>query len=392
MATNAQAVREALTAAMLSRPTGAWIRATGYHEGVAGALTRDGLDKISISHKLRIQHRSGALWMLNTPALDAVLAGDPAPDAAIRDANGVLTGHFRRADAWLRTRVPPLDLSLGQACQTLARRGVTGFTDASVTNDAGAAEAIATRVRDGSILQRVMLMGAPNLPPASQYMIGPVKFLLDDSTLPDVDVLADQMRRAHAGGRAIAIHCVTIAELAVALAALDAAGAAPGDRIEHGGEITEFAAREICRLGLTVVTQPAFIHDKGDRYLRDCEDPNLLYACNSLMRLGVRVAGSSDAPYGDADPWLAMRTATTRRTRAGAILNAEERVTPGEALSLYLGGFGDPGGQRRRVEIGARADLCLLAAPISEALDALDASLVVMTMVNGAVVYLAERR
>jgi predicted amidohydrolase YtcJ len=374
-------LRQALHKEIMAQPAGAWIRATGYHDKAAGVLTRFDLDTISATHKLRIQHRSGALWMLNSLALEAVLGAEPAPDSAGRGPGGQLNGQFRRADAWLRERLTPLDLPIHEASQALARWGVTGFTDASVTNDARAARLISEKKHDGSILQRVMLMGAPTLPAAP-----------DESALPDIDHLAGAMREAHAGGRAVATHCVTLAELAVTLAAMEAAGVAPGDRIEHGGEITDSGAGAIQRLGLTVVTQPAFIHGKGDRYMRECEEPELLYRCGSLKRLCVKVAGSSDAPYGEADPWLAMRTARDRRTRTGAVLNGVEAVTAADALSLYLGPFHDPGGPSRRVQVGAEADLCLLAAPMSGVLDALEPALVAVTMVAGKVVYAAERR
>jgi predicted amidohydrolase YtcJ len=384
-------LRGELDAAAAAHATGSWIRATGYHESAAGVLTRRDLDAICPGHKIRVQHRSGALWMLNSMALEAVIGDEQPPDFAERDADGALSGRFTRADAWLRARVPSLDLPIDQASRALARWGVTGFTDASVTNESSAARLIAARVRDGSIRQRVMLMGALALPEAPEYAVGPVKFLLDDSALPDVDQLACEMRVAHAGGRAVAAHCVTLAELAVALAAIESAGAAPGDRIEHGGEINDSAVGAIQRLGLTVVTQPGFIHDKGDRYLKDCDDPDLLYRCGSLWRLGIKVCSSSDAPYGSADPWLAMRTAVSRRTKAGGVLNADERMPKRDALSLYLGGFHDPGGPPRRVEVGAPADLCLLAASLGAALDALNPELVSATMVGGAVVYASSR-
>lgn len=389
--TTPEGLRGELDAAAAAHAPGNWIRAVGYHEGAAGVLTRRDLDAICPGHKVRVQHRSGALWMLNGLALEAAVGADQPPDFAERDADGALNGRFWRADAWLRARVPSLDLPIDQASRALARWGVTGFTDASVSNAFSAARLIGARVRDGSIRQRVMLMGALTLPQAAEYTVGPVKFLLDESTLPDVDQLASEMGVAHAGGRAVAVHCVTLAELAVALAAIESAGAAPGDRIEHGGEINDSAASAIQRLGLTVVTQPGFIHGKGDRYLEECDDPELLYRCNSLRCMGIKVCASSDAPYGSADPWLAMRTAVSRRTKAGVVLNADERVLSREVLSLYLGGFRDPGGPSRRVEVGAPADLCLLAAPLGVSVDALDPELVSVTMVGGAVVYAAGR-
>jgi hypothetical protein len=55
------------------------------------------------------------------------------------------------------------------------------------------------------------------------------------------------------------------------------------------------------------------------------------------------------------------------------------------ALQLFLGSPICPG-QVRRVAVGAPADLCLLRAPLAEALSALTADLVRLTVVEGALV------
>jgi len=145
----------------------------------------------------------------------------------------------------------------------------------------------------------------------------------------------------------------------------------------------------LATLRLSVVTQPGFVAERGDRYLAEvsAEDQAGLYRIASLKRAGVPVAASSDAPYSAPDPWAAMRAAVDRRTRLGFGLGPEEAVDPATALSLYLGGFARPGGRPRRVASGAAADLCLLAVPLGEALQALDPDLVAATLVAGRVVF-----
>ena len=49
-----------------------WIRGAGYIESVAGDLGAAALDALRADLPVRIQHRSGALWMLNTAALVAI--------------------------------------------------------------------------------------------------------------------------------------------------------------------------------------------------------------------------------------------------------------------------------------------------------------------------------
>jgi len=49
----------------------------------------------------------------------------------------------------------------------------------------------------------------------------------------DLDSLTEWITDQHRGGRPVAVHCVTAAQLVVTIAALRAAGSHPADRIEH---------------------------------------------------------------------------------------------------------------------------------------------------------------
>jgi predicted amidohydrolase YtcJ len=107
------------------------------------------------------------------------------------------------------------------------------------------------------------------------------------------------------------------------------------------------------------------------------------------MAAGVPVAASSDAPYASPDPWMAMAAAVDRKTRGGVRLGPGERVTRGRALAMFLGSTAAPGGPPRRVAVGAQADLCLLAAPLAEALASPAAAMTRATIIGGAVVFAA---
>ncbi len=349
--------------ATAARPAGAWVRATGYHERMAGELDAAALDALAPRHLLRVQHQTGALWVLNSAALAAVRADD-GPACVERDAGGRPTGRIWRGDAWLRGRIGAEPPPLAPIGRQLAASGVTQLTDATVATDADAAARLAHARRAGDLPQRLTLMsGAPlTAPPDGAFAVGPVKVLLDDHALIDLDDFTARIASARRQGRRVAVHCVTAGELALTLAAFEAAGARPGDRIEHGGVIPAAAIGQIRRLGLTVVTQPAFVAERGDRYLAEVEPAEQadLYRCASLKAAGVPVAGSSDAPYASPDPWAAMAAAIHRRTAAGVTLGGPERIDAAEALALYVGPADDPGGPPRRVETGAPADLCLL--------------------------------
>lgn len=388
-ARNAGDLAARLRAAAAVRAPGAWLRATGYHEGVAGVLGAADLDRLAPRHALRMQHRTGALWMLNSLALSHVLGSGPPPACVELDAAGKPTGRLWRGDAWLRERIGPSPPPLAPIGRAFAACGITGLTDASATTDADAADLLAAGHRAGELPQRLMLMSAEDLGARAGVSVGPVKILLDEHDLPDLDELIARITQARVWGRRVAVHCVTAVELAVTLAAFEAAGAGPGDRIEHGGVIPETAIGALKALGLTVVTQPGFVLERGDRYLTEvaADEQDSLYRIASLIRAGVPVAASSDAPYSSPDPWPAIRAAVARRTRSGRTLGPGEGVDPAKALALWLGDFADPGGPPRRVAMGARADLCLLDAPLAQVLEAPAAERVAATLTDGELVF-----
>jgi hypothetical protein len=321
---------------------------------------------------VRVQHASGALWVLNSPALEAVgLADHP-------------TGRLYGMDAFLRDRLGGQPPDLGEVSRALAAVGVTGVTDATPYDRIDDVRRLA-----GAMPQRVMVTGAPHLDrgDGGGLLVGPAKVIVADHDPPPVEALVDAIGEARRRDRAVAFHCASRLGLVLALAAVEAAGARAGDRIEHGAVIPDDAIATLAGLGVTVVTQPAFVADRGDRYLADVEPDDVphLWRCGSLLRAGVPVAASSDAPHGPADPWRALAAAVTRRTADGAVLGEHERVDARTALDLFLGPLDQPGGPPRRVDVGAPADLCLLHRPLADALTEPDAALVRLTLVAGRV-------
>lgn len=349
---------------------GTWVRAIGYDERVAGLPDRALLDAWLPDHPLRVQDRTGGYWLLNSAGV-AKLGEPPFPDCVERDADGRPNGRIWRGDAWLRGRIGGAPPSLAALGAKLAEWGVTGVTDAGASNGPAEAALLA-----GAMPQRLVMMGSEELPASEGYVLGPVKLLLDENDLPPVDAVARRIAAARALGRNVAAHCVTLGELVFYLEALVVAGGAQtGDRIEHGGVIADSLIGDIAAAGLTVVTQPNFIHDRGDRYKAQmaADDLGDLYRLGSLTLGGVRVLGGSDAPYGDANPWVALRAATDRRTRGGEVIGASEAIGQSAALALYQGAL----------EIGAPADLILYDWP--QNMGALGT--VGLTMIGGEIVW-----
>src|SRR6185295_6932846 len=96
----------------------------------------------------------------------------------------------------------------------------------------------------------------------------------------------------------------------------------------------------IARLGLVVVTNPAFVHWRGDVYRDETRGRARawLYRARTLAAAGVPLAGASDAPVVPPDPWRGIATARSRRTAAGRPLGAGERLGAGAALALFTTG------------------------------------------------------
>lgn len=334
-----------------------WIRAVGYHQSVAGDLDRHALDALLPGIPLRVQHRSGARWILNSAALTRLgLAGHP-------------DGRLRSTDPWTEA-LPRRDTDLAELSARLTGFGVTGVTDATP---------------DLSPDDRVDLAAHHEFRPRIAFLAPGKKILHDDAL--DLDALADWIRGRHRGGHPVALHCVTAAQLVVASAALRAAGTHPRDRIEHAAIVPDDALSDLAELGVTVVTQPNFIAERGDEYLNDVavEERPQLWRVAALLDAGIPVAGSTDAPFGDLDPWAAMRAAVHRVTGGGAVLGAGERIAPARALGMFLGHPERPA-RPRAIAVGEPGDVCVLTVPPAEALAELASDLVAATLIGGVVV------
>jgi predicted amidohydrolase YtcJ len=380
-----------LRVALASAPEGpqGWIRAVGYHESVAGPLDASVLDEVEPIRPVRVQHRSGKLWILNGAALLRTGAARHDAPGIERAPGGAPTGRIWRMDAWLATVTPRAPLDFAAVGRLAAARGVTGFTDADPRRTQGDVDDLIRALFDGRLPQRVHAMTPEGVDVSGPRLTrGPVKILLDDEDLPALADLEAGIAEAHRAHRNVAVHCVTRTQLVLTVAALESAGARVGDRIEHGAVIPPELIGALHAMDVTIVTQPNFVADRGDEYIAavDPADIGDLYRCRSLIDAGVPVAFGTDAPYGEADPWHSITAAVERRTRSGAHLNADEAIDPPVAVRRFLG-RGDAPTRLRRVEVGCVADLCLLKVPLAEALATPSPDLVEATIVGGELVW-----
>ncbi len=380
---------EAQLAERLSMPGSGWIRGILYHESVMGLPDAATLDTLQSARALRIQHRSGRMWLFNSAGLDLVLEG-AAPPPGLERENGHFTGRLFDEDDWLRSALASSPPSFAAISAQLAAYGVTGITDMSPRNDPVMAAHFAAQAEMGDLQQHCIVSGNLLLgtcAPSPYWQLGPAKLHLHENALPGFDQTVEFICAAHAQHRPIASHCTTETELVFTLAALETAGVMNGDRIEHCGIATDVHIAGIARLGLAVVSQPHFITERGDHYLSGVE-PRLhdaLYRLAAFNEAGVTLAGGSDAPFGSADPWAAMAAAVSRSTLSGTVIGGHEALSPEAALALYLA---DPLDlpRQRSIAVGDQADLCLLDRPWEQARERLSSADVRATFIHGRIV------
>ena len=417
-----------LSASKLSASKEGWLRGIGYHESVAGEIDRHWLDAQLPTRPARIQHRSGRLWVLNSAGLDRL-------QDAIGQAN--LTASERRKLISKDGRLFDVDDLLGKvlgsftpnsfaqnsftkkieaASRLLASLGVTAINDMTPTNNERTWRWFDELQQSGALLQKVALSGSESLSrlvdegfdqehsTERRLTVGARKFHLHDHALPELETFIADIKKAHEAGRGIAVHCVTHLSLVFTLSALASArplsisaplsaplsldGGPSIDRIEHASVVKPSIMQLLTEINPGIVTQPNFVAERGDAYLQDVPAADLddLYRLTSLKAVGLAVAFGTDAPFGHADPWAAMRAAIERRTASGKPMTAAEATDPETAVAGFLGSLKDPF-TPRQITTGMAADLCLLDKPWREAREQLDAARVTMTIRDGEVIY-----
>jgi predicted amidohydrolase YtcJ len=369
---------------------GQWLRAFNYHDSIAGAIDRAWLDRAVPNAPVRVQHRSGRLWILNSVAIAAVTGnGGTTP---LEQVDGIPTGRLYDGDSWLREQLGAALPDLARVGRLLAEHGVTAVTDATPANDLAFFSVIDDAQIRGDLPQRVAVMGKLDIahaPRTNRLFPLALKMHLHEGDYPAPDIFMDQAHAARAAGLGIAVHCVTEGDLIFTLSLLHEAGLARHARIEHASIVPPDLLPMLAASGITVVTQPNFVSERGDAYRHDIPIAlhGHLYRGASLLAAGVQLGGGTDAPFGHWNPWAAMQAAVTRVTPSGETLGANERLSPEAALALFTTRLNDPGGVPRRVVEGQAADLCILAQPWSDARQNLANVTVRATVQGGRVIY-----
>ena len=351
-------------------PRGTWIRGRGYNEFYLAEKrhpTRWDLDRATTLHPIKLTHRSGNAYVLNSLALKLVGISKETPDPPEglidRDMEtGEPTGVLYGMGDILAKAIPPLDRDqikegIKLATRELCASGITSIHDASPRNDFNRYKSIKQFKEDNLLKPRITLILGKDgfdeyrrdlFPPEgdeNQVSIRGVKIILHETTgqlSPPQTELNDMVLDIHRSGLQAVLHAIEGKTIEAACEAVEYAlqrSPRPDHRhrIEHCSVCPPSLAKRIASLGITVVTQPSFIFYNGNRYLRTVPDSNLkhLYPVGTLMKNGVPVVGSSDCPIAPANPLIGIYAAVSRKTDAEETILPQEGIPPMEALRIY---------------------------------------------------------
>ncbi len=370
----------------------------GYHQGRLAEQrhpNRRDLDRVSSDRAVMVMHASGHGTVVNTWLLDRMGVDDETvdPEGGViqRDAAGHATGLLWDAATDLITGaagvkitnhgpnfhvpapMPDLLDALDAAQDVFVAKGVTTVLDAQVSQREmtvwlGARDAGRLRVRAGmlvlsSLLDEILDLGLNSTLGDDQLAFLGVKCYADGSlTSYNANIaqgyafdpchhghvyhsdreLADLIGRAHAVGLQTGTHAQGDAAIQSTLDAIELAQKATPrpdarHRIEHCGLPSDAEIVRMANLGVFAVNQPQHHYLYGAAVAKAVGPGGERYnPLASLLRGGVEVALSSDAPVALPDPLLAVYAAVTRASiDGGTVGDGSERITVAQALYAH---------------------------------------------------------
>jgi predicted amidohydrolase YtcJ len=407
-------------------PPGSWIKGRGYNEFYLAEKrhpNRWDLDAVTLSHPIKLTHRSTRAHALNSLALRLANitreTSDPPEGLIDRDqTTGEPTGLLYGMSDYLAKTLPHLGMEqmeqgIRLAGHELNSLGITSIHDTSSRNNLNRWKLFTRWKEEGILKTRVnVAMGIEGF---REYLKKPflsgmeddqlsakgVKIIVHETTgqlAPSQEELNELVLEIHRSGLQVILHTIEENTIEVACSAIEhALQKLPKfdhrHRVEHCSICNPSLAKRLASLGIMVVTQPSFIYYNGDRYLKTVPNYQLnhLYPIRTLTKNGVKVIGSSDGPIVPANPLIGIYSTISRKTERGELVSPEEGVNPLEGLRMYTE-FGARTTFQETIKgsitPGKLADLVVLSGdPIRLPTEEIKDIEVEMTILNGEVVW-----
>ena len=314
-----------------------WLRAWGYDDAFLAERrhpTAAELDAVTHDVPTVLHHLTGHVAVVNTAAGRAL--GLTSGDVLV-ERQDLLAAVPRAGRSATVAGVTEVLADLGAA-------GITACTDATHTNDIAALELLAEAAAGVPAVSVTAMVGADLLDSSGDLVFGETVLSSGGAAdagavrvghakvMPphdDDSAIADLVAAARAHRFPVAVHVMDIDTLQATLDALEAhppmpAGMATSDarrpvpdriepdRIEHCALALPEQLDRIARLGVAVATQPSFVTRRAQKYREQLTptEQAWLWPLASLLRRGIRVTLSSDAPTVPTDPaeWIAAAT------------------------------------------------------------------------------------
>ena len=319
-----------------------WLRVWGYDDALLAERrhpTAAELDSVTEGQPAVLHHVTGHVAVANTAA--ARLLGLAAGGVLV-ERQDVLAGVPRPERAEMVADVAAV-------LADLAASGIAACTDATHTNDLAALELLAEAATGVPSVSVTAMVGADRLDSLGDLLFGELVLspgaaagaagvrVGHAKVMPphdDDSAVAGLIAAARGHGFPVAIHVMDIDTLQATLDALEAHPPAPAqvepDRIEHCALALPEQLDRIASLGLKVVTQPSFVTRRAQKYREQLSptEQEWLWPLASLLRRGISVTLSSDAPTVPPDPAEWIEAATSRD------IAPAERIDAATALRL----------------------------------------------------------
>ena len=373
-------------------PPGQWVKAWGYQEKFLAegvAPLRKYLDQAAPDHPVYVTRACGHVTAVNSRALE--LAGitedtpDPEGGELGRDENGRLDGLLKELGAMnLVNRLLPLADAKGCADQleaaskVYASQGLTTVCEAGAgwTGNPQEVPGFQLACREGKLLQRVCLgvmEAAHDLLPGQRRLglatwfggekiwLGPAKFVADGGVgartaamnepyedsdyrgvmCEEANDLAERMAKVHEAGWQISVHAIGDRTMDMVLDCFEQVlknNPKPHrHRIEHATLCPPEQMKRVADLGLSIVVQPAFLYYQADAYVGNLGDGRMAHVkpVRSMLEAGITVAGSSDRPVTEGNPWTGIWSVLNRTTLGGYKVAPDQAVDRVQALRMW---------------------------------------------------------